>query len=151
MKQGRSWHAGLYFIQKIFLNKAMQEADRNQSRTVYFQIEPAQYRVLKDRCAQSTCRSLAEYIRKLILAEPVTVNHREASLEDLITELSYTRRQLSDAVQAFEQSAQKVSAAIDEHQAAVWLKEHQKDRAIIIGLIDQIYQHSKKTALVWLQ
>lgn len=129
----------------------MKEPVPNQSRTVYFQVEISQYELLKDRCSRTTCRSLAEYLRKLILSEPVTVNHRNASLEDLITELSLTRRQLSDAIQIFEQSAQKVSASPHQQLTAAWLREHEKDRARIVVLIDQIYQHCKKTALVWLQ
>lgn len=129
----------------------MKKSASQQSRAICFTVDQAQYQRIKDRCAQTSCRSLAEYLRRQTLGEPLTVNHRNASLDDLITELSLTRRQLSEALRAFEQSAQKVSEIHGHHQVAIWLAEHQKDRAVIVGLIDQIHQYCKKTALVWLQ
>lgn len=129
----------------------MKKTASNQSRTVYFQVDSASYQSLKEKCAQSTCRSLAEYLRKLILGEPVTVNYRNASLEDLITELCLTRRQLAEAVKAFERSAQKVSSATSEQQLSSWLETQESDRRQITFLIDQIHQYCRKTTYLWLQ
>lgn len=128
----------------------MKKPASNQRCTVYFQVDSARYQSLKEKCAQSTCRSLTEYLRKLILQEPVTVNNRNASLEDLITELSLTRRLLAEAVRAFELSALNVSAATSQQQLTSWLKTHESDRAQIVALIDQIYQYCRKTTYLWL-
>lgn len=129
----------------------MKKPASTQWRTVYFQVDAARYQSLKEKCAQSTCRSLAEYLRKLILQEPVTVNYRNASLEDLITELSLTRRLLADAVRAFELSALNVSSVTGQQQLSSWLKTHESDRAQIVALIDQIHQYCRKTTYLWLQ
>lgn len=129
----------------------MKKPASNQSRTVYFQVDSARYQSLKEKCAQSTCRSLAEYLRKLILQEPVTVKYRNASLDDLITELCLTRRLLAEAVKAFERSELNVPAANSEQQLTSWLKTHESDRRQITFLIDQIHQYCRKTTYLWLQ
>ncbi|MGX5857967.1 hypothetical protein ACWKW6_30200 [Dyadobacter jiangsuensis] len=127
----------------------MQEPANNHFRTVYFKVDPDCYRRLKEQCSKTTCRSLAEYLRKLVLLEPLTINHRDASLDELVNELSLTRRHLADAVEAFQLSAQKIPAA--GQPLTQWLKEHESDRARVARLIEQIYEHCKKTAYVWLQ
>lgn len=129
----------------------MQQAAFNQGHTVYFKVDAASYQQLKDRCAQSTCRSLAEYLRKLVVLEPITVNNRDASLEDLIAELSQTRRQLARALEAFELRAQEVSHLASPEQLALWRQAQQTERAHITSLIEQIYEHCKKTTYLWLR
>jgi predicted NACHT family NTPase len=129
----------------------MKQPASNQGRTVYFKMDLANYQRLKDRYAQTTCRSMAEYLRKLVLLEPVTVNQRDASVEELIAELSLIRRELARAVEAFELSAKKVSQLASPQQLTPWLQAHQTERAHIAGLIEQIYQHCKKTTYLWLR
>jgi len=129
----------------------MQEPVNNLYRTIYFKVDPDCYQQLKERCAKTTCRSLAEYLRRLVLLEPVTINHRDASLDELVNELSLTRRHLADAVEALRQSAQKISAATAGQPLIDRLKQHESDRNRITELIEQIYEHCKKTTYRWLQ
>lgn len=129
----------------------MQEPSNNLCRTIYIKVDPECYQRLKDQCAKTTCRSLAEYIRRLVLLEPVTINHRDASLDGLVNELSLTRRHLADAVLAFQLSAQRISAATAGQPLTHWLKEHESDRDRVTTLIEQIYEHCKKVAYLWLQ
>lgn len=129
----------------------MQEPSNNLCCTIYVKVDPDCYQRLKDQCAKTTCRSLAEYIRRLVLLEPVTINHRDASLDGLVNELSLTRRHLADAVQAFQLSAQRISAATSGQPLPHWLKEHENDRDRVAALIEQIYEHCKKAAYLWLQ
>ncbi|MHA4741370.1 hypothetical protein [Dyadobacter sp. MSC1_007] len=128
----------------------MKQPAADGGRTIYFKVEAAQYRLLKDKVSKTTCRSLAEYLRKLVLSEPVTINYRDASMEDLISELSQTRRQLAQAVRALELSAHAPAHTTAQQQLAIW-KDHQGQRGYITGLIEQIHEHCKKMAHLWLQ
>lgn len=129
----------------------MQQPASNQDHNVCVKMNSADYLRLKDRYAKTTCRTLAEYLRKIILLEPVTINHRDASLDELVNELSLTRRHLADAVQAFQLSAQKISATTAGKALIHRLKEHESDRDHVAKLIEQIYEHCKKAAYLWLQ
>ncbi|MCF0075391.1 hypothetical protein LZD49_33240 [Dyadobacter sp. CY261] len=119
-------------------------------RNIWLKIDAEQYDSLQAQRASTTCRSLTEYIRRLVCQQPVTVNYRDASLEDLITELSIIRRHLATAAEALALSAEKVSQTYGAEQQS-WLEAHQKDREVILGHIQQIYQHTKQVAIKWLQ
>jgi len=48
----------------------------------------------KDARARSTCRTLSEYGRKLLLGEPVTIYHRDQSLDDITENFIELNREL---------------------------------------------------------
>jgi len=127
------------------------EPSNDLYRTIYFKVDRDCYQRLKEQCAKTACRSLAEYLRRLVLLEPVTINHRDASLDGLVNELSLTRRHLADAVEAFQLSAQKISAATAGQPLTRWLQEHESDWDRVAVLIEQIHEHCKKAAYLWLQ
>jgi len=120
------------------------------NRNIYLSVEEQQYQTLQARRAQTTCRSLTEYVRCLVLQQPVTVNHRNASLEDLITELSLARRQLARVAAALTESAEKMELASPDGLSD-WLERHQNERQIALAHIEQIYQLTKQAAKIWLQ
>ena len=120
------------------------------NRNIWFAVEDHQSQTLQARRKTTTCRSLTEYVRCLVLQQPVTVNHRNASLEDLITELSLARRQLALVAAALTQSAEKIEPAQPEGLSD-WLERHQNERQIALAHIEQIYQLTKQAAKIWLQ
>ncbi|MDP4260060.1 MAG: hypothetical protein Q8937_17675 [Bacteroidota bacterium] len=58
-------------------------------------LTPAQFQKFKECVAASTCRTNAEYARKLILGKPVRGRVYNASLDILIEELVALRRELA--------------------------------------------------------
>jgi len=53
-----------------------------------------EWKALEKKIGQTTCRSVSEYLRKVILGEPVRVLHRSQSLDDLIQEAILLRKEL---------------------------------------------------------
>nr|WP_295931956.1 hypothetical protein [uncultured Dyadobacter sp.] len=129
----------------------MKQPVSKSSYNIWFTLDAQQYNQLQSLRQKTTCRSLAEYIRKLICQEPITINHRDASLEGLVTELSLLRRHLATASEALALSADRIAKASNQPQLDSWLDRHQRDRQLIAGQIQQIYLCSKKAALRWLQ
>jgi hypothetical protein len=50
---------------------------------------------LKKAFARSTCRTIAGYIRKLSLQQPVEILHRNASFDDFVGEIVRLREEMS--------------------------------------------------------
>jgi len=46
---------------------------------------------------ETTCRSLSEYARKVLLNKPVTVIHRNASIDSLIDVVNEVRRDIDNS------------------------------------------------------
>jgi hypothetical protein len=57
-------------------------------RHVYLGIPTAEYIEIENNYKKSTCRSLSEYIRNIIIHNPITIRYRDQSLEDLIEEIA---------------------------------------------------------------
>lgn len=113
-------------------------------------VDEQQYQHLQARRKETTCRSMTEYLRRIAFQQPVTVNHRNASLEDLITELSLARRQLALVAEALRESAEKINVDLPA-ELSEWAKQHQKERQIALSHIEKIYELTKQAAKIWLQ
>ncbi|MFH7000984.1 hypothetical protein [Flavobacterium bizetiae] len=55
---------------------------------VYIGLPLEKYTNMEQEYKKSTCRSLSEYFRNLLTNKPVTIRHRNQSLEDLIEEIA---------------------------------------------------------------
>lgn len=128
----------------------MSKRDKKTIHCLSVVVDEQQYQQLQARRAETTCRSMTEYLRRIAFQQPVTVNHRNASLEDLITELSLARRQLALVAEALTQSAEKIQVCMPL-ELPDWAERHQKERRIALAHIEKIYELTKQAAQIWLQ
>ncbi|HEV2354940.1 MAG TPA: plasmid mobilization relaxosome protein MobC, partial [Puia sp.] len=65
----------------------MTHEKENRTRHIRLRLTPKEYDLLTFRWRQTTCRELSDYLRKIIFNKPITVHHRNQSLEDLMAAL----------------------------------------------------------------
>jgi hypothetical protein len=131
--------------------KTKKQSKQSLSKYICFRIDIDQYDLLRENCKLTTCRSLSQYIRKLILAGPVTVNYRNATLEEIIIELSALRGQLADASSAFESAVDQLARFQSAQHLGSWLLRFETEKRDLFGQIASINEYIKKTAKQWLQ
>ena len=87
---------------------------------------------LKEQAARSTCGSLSEFARRLLLGKQVTVLYRNASLDTFLDEAVLLRNELTIM-----------------RQTLPWTGEHEKRMIILLekiqSIIFKIYEQCKHT------
>jgi chromosome segregation ATPase len=78
-------------------------------RSVYLGLTYSEYYTIERKYKTSTCHSLSEYLRKLLLGKPVTIIYRNQSLEDLIEEIVPLNNQINSVRDSVVELLEKLS------------------------------------------
>ena len=69
-----------------------------QTRFLSIRLSPDEYKEVYQYLQQSTCRSLTEYVKKVLTNKPVTVKVRDQSREDVLQQLTMIKSKLETLV-----------------------------------------------------
>ena len=129
----------------------MKEENNKREKWLHLRLNADEYRQLQTGFKRSTCRKISEYARKILLSKPVTVNHRNASLDELMTELIRLRNELSAAGNNFNQAVKKLNSLSRIEQFQNWLTAYESDKRKLLDHIEEIKNHIAETSRKWLQ
>lgn len=124
---------------------------QNRTCRVKVQLTPRELDHIDKRWHGFTCRKRSEYFRKLLLGKPVTVRHRNQSLDDLIATLIPLRGELNSVAQNYNQVAGKLHLLRDPGQIDTWLREHEAAREAVHLMITEIKSVISHIDDLWLQ
>lgn len=105
--------------------------DRNRSLWLTIRMKLDEYELLNKRVAGTTCRSLSEYSRKVLLEKTITVISRDKSMDDVLEELILLRKELNFIGNNFNQAVRKLNSVSGMPEAQIW-------QSMMVVLRDQI-------------
>jgi hypothetical protein len=132
-------------------DNVMKEQNRNKTKWLHIRLTPAQYLIIKTKSDSSTCGKISEYTRHVLLDKPVVTKVRNASLDDLMTELIRLRKELSAVGNNYNQMVRKLNALSFCHEAKAWLIVSQSVQENVTDKIDNIKQKINSISEIWLQ
>src|SRR5690606_28065413 len=91
-----------------------------RSRKITIRLKPAEYKSIKAKFHKSRCRRLSEYSRNVLLEKPVTIFHRDQSLDETLEELILLRKELNAVGNNFNQIVRKLNSIKGSADTAVW-------------------------------
>lgn len=129
----------------------MNEKKDPRNKAVFMRFTSREFEIIEKRFKNSTCRKFSEYGRKILLDQPVTFNHRNASLDEMMVELIQLRNQLNNAAGRFEKACEKLHQINGPGQLPAWLSDYESDRKIMLDQIRIIHEYISQTGRKWLQ
>lgn len=129
----------------------MEEIEENRSKYLKIRLKPSEEEVLQKRYKKTTFQNLSEYGRAMVLGEPVTVMHRDRSMDEILEELALLRRELNYIGNNLNQAMKNINSAHGFPDTRLWM-----DLMRVIGgklqpSIDQIKERMNKYADLWSQ
>jgi hypothetical protein len=103
----------------------MTQEKENRTHHICVRLTPREYDFISTRWRQSTCRQISEYLRKILLDKPITVRHRNQSLDDLMATLILLRGELNFIGHNYNQVVKKLHQLRDFEHIASWLRQHE--------------------------
>jgi hypothetical protein len=130
------------------IKNSMKKTSDIRTKVICSKLSPKEFEIVHRRFARTTCRTVGEFIRHVLLAEPVTFNERNQSLDELLWELTRLRTDLLRIVADWEMTCkiQPVNAS----ELPDWADRQEADRKRLLTQVELIKTFITQTAQRWL-
>lgn len=98
----------------------MKEKNKTPKQWISFRVKAEEYNIINGFFESTTCRKLSEYVRKVLLKKPVTVNHRNQSADEILSALNQLKKELSAVGNNFNQSVHKLHTLDTIPEIKLW-------------------------------
>jgi hypothetical protein len=125
----------------------MSDTKNNLSKWLHIRLKEEDYKKINNKFSGSTCRKLSEYARRVLLDKVVTVNQRNQSLDDFMTEMIKLRNELNAIGNNFNQSVKKLHTLNEFSEFKTWLILNENNHKILLQKVEEIKSNFRQ----WLQ
>ena len=132
-------------------DNVMNEDKHNRTKWLHVRLTPEEFQQLLRKVQRTTCRKTSEYARKVLLSEPVIVNHRNQSFDEVMVELTRLRSELSKAGGNLNQAVKRLHALSQIADFRSWLEAYEGDKNRLIEMVNEINIYISKASKIWLQ
>src|SRR6266511_6040954 len=129
----------------------MSEIKNNHSKWLHIRLKEEENNKINKRFSASTCRKLSEYSRRVLLDKVITVNHRNQSLDDFMTEMMKLRNELNAIGNNFNQSVKKLHTLQQLPEFKSWIILNENSKNILFEKVEEIKSKINQISDKWLQ
>jgi hypothetical protein len=129
----------------------MSETKMNLSKWLHIRLKEDDYKKIYGKFSKSTYRKLSEYARRVLLNKVVTVNQRNQSLDDFMTEMIKLRNELNAIGNNFNQSVKKLHTLTQFHEFKTWIILNESNEKILLEKVEEIKTKINQISDRWLQ
>ena len=99
----------------------MEENNENRSKWIKVRLKPSEEEILNRKFRKTSFQNLSEFGRAMILGKPVTVFHRDKSMDDVLEELVLLRRELNYIGNNLNQAVKQINNAHGFPDTRLWI------------------------------
>jgi hypothetical protein len=129
----------------------MSDTKNNHSKWLHIRLKQEEYNKIYNRFSKSTCRKLSEYARRVLLDKAITVNQRNQSLDDFMTEMIRLRNELNAIGNNINQSVKKLHTLDQLQEFKSWLNLNENHQKILLQNVEEIKSKINQISDKWLQ
>jgi predicted GNAT family acetyltransferase len=129
----------------------MKEKKPLRDRWLTIRLSKKEESILLELAKKTTCQSLSEYGRHVLLKEPVIVRYRNASADDFLEEMVLLKKELNAIGNNFNQAVHRLHTLDKTEEIKLWLRMSESQRAILLKKTSDILQKVAQIHVVWLQ
>ena len=129
----------------------MNETKNKLSKWLHIRLKEEDYNRINRNFSKSTCRKLSEYARRVLLDKAITVNQRNQSLDDFMTEMINLRNELKAIGNNLNQSVKKLHTLNQISEFKSWLVTNEMHQKILAEKVDEIKSKINQISDKWLQ
>jgi hypothetical protein len=118
---------------------------------ISFRVKPAEYLLIEQYSKTTTCRSLSEYARKVLLSKPVVVKYRNQSADQFLAEMLLFKNELSAIGNNFNQAVKRLHSLDGLPQMRSWLMIYDSTHKSFMNKVGAINEHLVQIYELWSQ
>jgi MobC-like protein len=129
----------------------MKEQKINRSFDLHVRLTQKERARINEKFSKSIDRKMSEYVRKVLLDKPITINQRNQSLDDFMAEMIVLRKELNAIGINFNQAVKKLNALERTTEIKTWLADYDLSGQILINKIAEIKSKINQINDQWLR
>jgi hypothetical protein len=116
----------------------MKETNKAPKQWISIRVKPSEYTTIYGFFKATTCNQLSQYVRKVLLQKPVTVNYRDEASAEILSALNQIKKELSAVGNNFNQTVHKLHTLDSVPEIKVWLAVSESSRQILLKKVEEI-------------
>lgn len=128
----------------------MEQKETNRNRYVAFRLTQVEYAELVRLWKASTSGKLSDYIRNVVLRQPVYIKTRNLSLDNFLVEIGSLRREFKAVGFNFNQVVHKLHTLQEIPEFRAWMLINEKHKELLFSKIKAIQDRINETYDLWL-
>ncbi|MBE8726332.1 plasmid mobilization relaxosome protein MobC [Flavobacterium sp. KB82] len=123
----------------------------NRTRIAAVRFTAGEYALLERRFKATACRQMSQYLRNCLLHKPITVKHRDASLDEFMLEFIRVRKELAALGNNFNQTVRKLHTLRQIPEFRHWILSTEAQRERLLLTVSDIQKMTSEMTSKWLQ
>jgi gluconate kinase len=129
----------------------MKEAKKIRSGWLTIRLNEDEEKTLNKFFTQTSCNSLSEYARDILLKKPVTIFYRNKSADDFLEEMILLKKELNAIGNNFNQLVHKLHTLDNIQEIKSWAMINEEGRKIFLKKMEEINEKMNLIYEQWLQ
>lgn len=129
----------------------MKEEKKVRSILLPIRLNSDEKRKLNSFYSKTTCNSLSEYARSVLLKEPVTVLYRNQTADEFLEEMILLRKELNAIGNNFNQAVHKLHTLDHIPEIKAWAILNETGKKTFLKKVEEINHRVHQIYELWLQ
>jgi hypothetical protein len=129
----------------------MKENTKARNRWLNIRVNEDEYKKIDGYSKATTCHTVSEYSRLVLLKKPVTIKYRNQSADEFLAEMIRLKNELHAIGNNYNQVVHKLHTLDRVPEIKSWLFSNEITRHAFLNKIDEITREVNKIYLIWSQ
>ena len=129
----------------------MTDQKTNRTKWLHLRLTENEFEKINSQFSKTTCRNLCEFARKILFAKPVTILHRNQSLDDFMAEMIQLRTELNAIGHNFNQAVKKLHTLQTVPEFRIWIRMNESLQQSFLQKTEEIKNKINQISDQWLQ
>ena len=129
----------------------MKESKTIRKKWFKVRVTEDELKKIKAFSSKTTCKAASEYARNLLLQKPVIVKYRNASADDILTEMLRLKKELNAIGNNFNQAVHRLHTLDRIPEIKLWLLQTEMTRKSFMNKTEEIRVKMIQIHEQWLQ
>jgi hypothetical protein len=116
----------------------MKEQNKPPKQWISIRVKQEEYSTIYRFYMRTTCRKLSEYVRNVLLKEPVTVYYRNQSADEILSAMNQFKNELNAIGNNFNQSVHKLHTLDRVPEIRVWAMLNESSKQTLLSKVEEI-------------
>lgn len=125
------------------------EPIQNRTHWCHLRLTENEHNILKKKLTTTTCHQISDYVRRVLFECPVTVKHRDQSMDDFMNELIALRRELNALGNNFNQVVKKINSVKTTREIGAWLPVAETQKKELLEKVNHIQERINQFSATW--
>jgi hypothetical protein len=117
---------------------------------IHLRLTRAEYDKIQTAFKKTTCRKLSEYIRDILLNEPITIRYRNQSADEFLSVALQLKKELSAIGNNYNQAVKRLHLLSEKRDLQQWLLTHGELHKTMLKKVGEISVSMDKIYQQWL-